>query len=108
MGLPVTRSHPVVGSQRELEATSEAGAVDTHHDGLGEGSDVVEHRLSAANERLSLLLGLKGYELLDIGTGDEDVGLGRDHRQGAHVTIRAKGRERLLELALHGGRELVD
>ena len=88
----------VVAGERELEPAAEAGAVDRRDHGLGQGLDPADHLLPLEAQPLRLGLGGERGELLDVGAGDEGVGLAGDEHDGLDVGVVAEPDEQGLEL----------
>ena len=63
--------------QRELETAAQAPAVNSHRDGFAEIGNVVDQLLPFGREPLRLGGVGERHELLDVGAGDEIVGLAR-------------------------------
>ena len=83
LGLGVVGGDPVVAGEGQLQAAAETGAVDRRDDRLGQGLDPAHHLLSLEAQPLRLGLGGERGELLDVGAGDEGVGLAGDEHDGA-------------------------
>ena len=92
---------PVVTGQRELEPAAQTGAVNRRDDRLGQRLDPAHHLLSLEAQPLGLDLGGERGELLDVGAGDEGVGLAGDQHHRLHVLVVAEPDQQRLELDLH-------
>ena len=108
LGLGMVGGDAVGAGERELEAAAETGAVDRGDDRLGQGLDPAHHLLPLEAQPLRFGLGGERGELLDVGAGDEGVGLARDQHHRADLGVVAEPDEQRLELDLDRGVELVD
>ena len=87
---------------------AQAGAVDRGDDRLGQRLHPAHHLLPLEAQPLRLCLSGEGGELLDVGTGDEGVGLAGDEHDGLDVGLVAEPDEQGLELEAHRRGERVD
>ena len=108
LGLGMIAGDAVVAGERELEAAAETGAVDRRDHGLGQGLDPAHHLLPLEAQPLGLGLGRERGELLDVGAGDEGVGLAGDEHDRLDVGLVAESDEQGLELEAHRRGERVD
>ena len=100
--------HPVVAGERQLEPGAEAGAVNRRDDRGGQGLDPADHLLPLEAEPLGRGLGGERGELVDVGAGDEAVGLARDQHCGADGRVVPQADEQRFELYLDRVAQLVD
>ena len=107
-GLGRARRYAPVAGQRDLEATTQACAVDGAYDGLGCPRHPIEQGVASLGKGLDLAPVGRLGEGLDIRTGDEVVALARDENRGDHVRSGFDGVEHALDLVEHLGRERVD
>jgi hypothetical protein len=108
LGLGMIGGNPVMTGERQLETTAEAGAVNGGDDRLVEGLDPADRLLALEAQPLGgVLVGQPG-ELLDIGAGDEVVGLTRDEHHCPDSGIIPEGDEHGFQLDSNRRGELVD
>ena len=91
--LGMIRCDPVVAGQRNLETAAQTSAVDGGDDGLLEGFQAADRFLALEAEPLGLRLIGDRRELLDVGTGDEVVGLAGDEHNRADGGVFAQPRQ---------------
>jgi hypothetical protein len=99
---------PIVAREGELEAPAETRAVDADGDGLREARHPVEHVLAVGREPFRLGRRTELRELLDVGTGDEVVGLPREERDGTDARVLLQRLEAADELLLDRARDGID
>jgi len=106
--LGVIRRHAMRARERELEATAEARTVDPDGDRLWEPGHLLEQLLAVRRQALSLGGRGEPHELLDVGAGDEVVGLAREKRDRLDVRVVPQRFEACAKLVLHRARDRVD
>ena len=84
----------VVAGERQLEPAAETGAVDRRDDRLGQRLDPAHHLLALEAQPLGLGLGGERGELLDVGAGDEGVGLAGDEHHGLRSSASSREPDR--------------
>src|SRR5947209_4932244 len=108
LGQGVMGGHAVTAGEGELEPAAEASAVNPGGDRFGEARHPAQHVLALGREPLGFRGGGEPDELLDIGPGDEVVGLPREEGDGPYGGVLLQRLERREQVLLHGGRNLVD
>jgi hypothetical protein len=108
LGLGMIGGDTIVARERQLEAAAQAGAVDRGDDRLGQRLHPAHHLLPLEAQPLRRALGSEPRELLDVGTGDEVVGLARDEHRGPDGRVVPQPDEQRLELHLDRVAQLVD
>jgi hypothetical protein len=98
----------VVTGERELETGAEAGTVNRGHHRPGQGLDPADHLLAFEAHPLGGGLGGERGELVDVGAGDEAVGLARDQHRRADGGVVPQPDQQGLELHPDRVAELVD
>ena len=97
----------VVTGEDQLEPAAETGPVNRGDDRLGQRLDPARELLALEAQPLRRRARRKRGELLDIGAGDERVGLARDEDRRPDRCVVAELDEQCLELHLRGRGELV-
>ncbi len=108
LGLGMVAGNAIGARQRELEAAAQAPAVNAHRDGFAEIRNAIDQLLPFGREPLRLGGVGEGDELLDVGAGDEIVGLARKQGHGFDTRVPGEPFERRAKLRLHGGGDGVD
>ncbi len=75
LGLGMIRRHPPGAGQRQLEPEAKARPVNGDDDRLGKRLDPVDEGMGLATRGLRVGCGDEGHELIDVGSGNEAVGL---------------------------------
>ena len=106
LGLLRVGREPPVHRERRLAAAAHAGAVDGGDRRERQVRELAEDPLPAP-DRLGIRVPVGLRDLVHVGAGDEDVGLGRDEEERLHVGPLREVVEDALELPHDGRRVLV-
>src|ERR1700694_5908203 len=101
------RSDAISAGERGLEPAAEAGAVNRGDDRNAQALDGIEKHLTIATQPLRVRRGPQLLKLLDVGTGNPDVGLAADEHRRVHRGVALQSRHERHELVLHGAIQLV-
>ena len=108
LSLRVIGGDAVVAREREFESAAEAGAVNSDGDRLGKAGHAIQHVLTVGRQAFRFGGRAECDKLLDVGAGDEVVGLAGEKGDGAHARIVGQRGEAGQELVLHGPGNDVD
>ena len=101
-------SNAIRASERELESTAEAGALNRHHNRHAPLLDARHHRVAKGARILRILRRLELKELIDIRAGNKGPGLPGNQHRSLHARILVELLNHRGEFVDHRGRELVD
>ena len=107
-GLRIVGGYAIPARQHGLDTAAHAGAVDGRDHGHAHGLEAIQHGLPSPRERLALERALDGEEVLDVGPGDEVVGLAAREHDRPDRGVRLHEGEDLLELCDHGTAQGID
>ena len=98
----------IAARQCQFEAATETGAVNGGDDRFGGVGDALHQQLAVLGEARCLFHGAECDEFLDVGAGNEDVGLARTHDDCLDDVIGLEALHQLLEFPADRLADLVD
>lgn len=103
----IVGGHPVAAGQCNLGAAAHAEAMDGRHRGAGQFGQFLEHLLAAANCVVDGAAAVELLEFLQVGAGDEAIGLGRAQHH-ALGRIQCQAFDDIAQFEQHVLREGID